>query len=88
MCIRDSIWSLEWAYVFLVAKDAYLFPTEKELDARLNKEGYWSSAIYLASSRCKVQLFLISMERGERLNVDMEAIHVPPERITYSFTKK
>ena len=86
--IPNDIWSLEWAYVFLVAKDAYLFPTEKELDARLNKEGYWNSAIYLASSRCKVQLFLISMERGERLNVDMEAIYVPPERITYSFTKK
>ena len=60
----NDIWSLEWSYVFLVAQDAYLSPTEKELDARLNKAGYWNSGIYLASSRCKVQLFLVSMDKG------------------------
>ena len=88
--IRDmpnDIWSLEWCYVFLVAQDADLFPTEKVLDARLNKKGYWNSGIYIASSRCKVQLFLISLEKGKQLNVDLPVIdlaELPPDRVKIS----
>ena len=87
--IRDmpnDIWSLEWPYVFLVAQDAKLFPTHKELDARLTKPGYWDSGIYLGSSRCKVQLFLIALETGKRLNVDLAPL--PSERITMSYSFK
>ncbi|CAB4012005.1 Hypothetical predicted protein [Paramuricea clavata] len=89
--IRDmpnDIWSLEWSYVFLVAQDAMLFPTDKELDARLFKPGYWNSGIYICSSRCKVQLFLIAMETGGRLNVDLPTMSIPAERINFSFNLK
>ena len=84
--IRDlpnDIWSLEWSYVFVIAQDAKLFPIEKELAAMLTKEGYWDSRVYLASSRCKVQLFLVSLEKGRRLNVDLPI--VKPDRVTFSF---
>lgn len=83
----NDIWSLEWSYVFLVGQDAMISPTEEELDARLTKVGYWNSGIYLASSRCKVQLFLISMEKGRRINVGLEPIFAIPSRVTFSFKK-
>lgn len=84
----NDIWSLEWSYVFLVAQNASLLPTDKELDARLNKVGYWDSGIYLACSRCKVQLFLISMDKAWRPNVDLAPIFATPDRVTFSFRHK
>lgn len=83
----NDIWSLEWSYVFLVAQDAKISPTKEELDARLNKMGYWDSGVYLASSRCKVQLFLISMEKGKRIPMGLEPMYLKPERVTFSFKK-
>lgn len=83
--IPNDIWSLEWSYVFLVAQDAKLFPTDRELDAMQVKQGYRDPGIYICSSRCKVQLFLIALETGIRLNVDLPVIHVPAERINFSF---
>jgi len=83
--LPNDIWSLEWTYVFIVGQDAKLFPIAKELEAMKSKVGYWDSAVYLAASRCKVQLFLISLEKGRRINVDLQPMFVKPSRVTYSF---
>ena len=72
--IPDDIWSLEWSYVFLVAEKAWIFPTNENRDARLNTPDDWNPNMYICSSRCKVQLFLIAVETGKQPSVDLPGI--------------
>ena len=59
MCINEDIWSLEWSYVFLIGQDAEIPP-----EYRMS----WKYEMYLASSRCKVKLFVFSMEEAMSLS--------------------
>ena len=61
LCMDSDIWSLEWSYVFLVGEDTE-HPTV--YPGRMP----WEAEVYLASSRCKVKLFVFSIDRAWSLS--------------------